>query len=290
DRGFAEGEGDRRAVVAVAQRAVDDVDDQRRVLGVDGDVVAAGAAEVEGDVGVAAGRDRDRAGAGEVVVGREGGGVDQRVGGDGQAADDAAGCRNVAGVKADRGFAEGEGDRRAVVAVAQRAVDDVDDQRRVLGVDGDVVAAGAAEVEGDVGVAAGRDRDRAGAGEVVVGREGGGVDQRVGGDGQAADDAAGCRNVAGVKADRGFAEGEGDRRAVVAVAQRAVDDVDDQRRVLGVDGGVVAAGATEAEGDVGVAAGRDRDRAGAGEVVVGREGGGVDQRVGGDGQAADDAA
>ena len=65
-----------------------------------------------------------------------------------------------ASVKRARRLAEGEGHNRAGVAVAQRAVDDVDRDGRILGVDRDGVRARAAQVEGRVGVAACRNRNR----------------------------------------------------------------------------------------------------------------------------------
>ena len=279
NRHLAEGEGDDRAVVAVAQRAVDDVDRHRRVLRVDRDSVGAWAAEVEGRVGVAARRYRHRAGAGEAVVRGEGRRVDQRVGGGGEAGNRAVRRRDVARSKANRHLAEGEGDDRAVVAVAQRAVDDVDCHRRVLRVDRDSVGAWAAEVEGRVGVAARRYRHRAGAGEAVIRREGRrvGLTRRVANQilCQAGHGAVRRRNVARSKANRHLAEGEGHDRAVVAVAERAVDNVDCHRRVLRVDRDSVGAWAAEVEGRVGVAARRYRHRAGAGEAVVRREGRGV---------------
>src|SRR5207248_1944191 len=121
---------------------------------------------------------------------------------------------------------------RAVVAVIERAVDDVDRQRRIVEVGAEGGGARAAEVEDRVGVAAGGDRNRAGAGEAVIRGEGRGVDQRVRRGGQAADGAVGRGDVGGLEANRRLAEGEGDNRAVVAVIERAVDDVDRQRRIV----------------------------------------------------------
>ncbi len=99
----------------------------------------------------------DRAAAGEAVIGGEGRGVDQRV-------RQAAKPLTAVACRADVGG--GEADRRPPMKVTIEllcsllsAVDDVDGQRRVLGVDGDGIRPGAAEVERGVGVAAGGFRD-----------------------------------------------------------------------------------------------------------------------------------
>ena len=167
-------EGDDRAVVAVAERPVDDVDGHQPLVSISS--VGAGVAEVEGGVGVVARRHRHRAGAGEAVVGREGRRVDQRVGSAAMPPIAPFVAVVMASVKPTGTSLKLKNDRAAASPLRERLVDDVDGHRRVLQVDRDSVGAGAAEVEGGVGVALRRHRHRAGAAEAVVGRKGCRVD------------------------------------------------------------------------------------------------------------------
>src|SRR5207244_5049094 len=117
------------------------------------------------------------------------------------------------------------------------------------------------------GVAVGGDRNRACASEGRHGRggRGGSSDVRCGG--LAGDGAVGRGDVGGGEANRRLAEGEGDDRIVVAVAERAVDDVDGDGRILGrsEEGGVGGAGEVECGGGVAGAVGGSG--AGCGEGV-----------------------
>src|SRR6202008_1607805 len=117
---------------------VEDGDGRGRVLGGDGAGVGAGAAAVAGGIGVAGRRHRDRALAGVAVIGGGSRGVVGAID-PGEIGERARGGGDVGGVEAGGVLAEGEGHVRAVVGVAQPAVDDVDRHGRVLGGYGDGV-------------------------------------------------------------------------------------------------------------------------------------------------------
>ena len=99
----------------------------------------------------------------------------------------------------------------------------------------DGVGSCAAQVEGRVGVAARRNRDRAGSGEAVSRGDRRGVMRGVDLAQRAADQREAGRDLDvgfGEAGARRLAEREGHHRAGVAVVQRAVDDVDRDGRVL----------------------------------------------------------
>ena len=314
-----------------------------RGLGVDGDSVAAGAARVTGSIGVAAILHRHAGGAGETLSRGKGRGPHFRIAGAlYQVADGATAHGQVGRGKADRHFAEGEGDARDLVGHVQGGIHDVDHHARTLGVDtvtlgighggavarrvgggdlgvnhlvpighqvatrhidaeslvgqylageglaidgqgdgvalfhvaahgtghgdvllglgrvdhvvrgdvaiqgdagarglgvdGDSVAAGAARVTGSIGVAAILHRHAGGAGETLSRGKGRGPHFRIAGAlYQVADGATAHGQVGRGKADRHFAEGEGDARDLVGHVQGGIHDVDHHARTLGVD-------------------------------------------------------
>ena len=121
-----------------------------------------------------------------------------------------------------------------------------------MGVNEGGVAAGGAEVAGDIGVAAGRHGDGGGVLDVGVRGEGGRPDQRIGGGGEATEAALGRSDVAQRKALRRFIEGEGHAAGFTGL-EGGGGDVDGHRGGGGVVGkGQCRAGRRDVAGRVGL--------------------------------------
>nr|GEU28339.1 hypothetical protein [Tanacetum cinerariifolium] len=248
--------GDRRQPAGAAVGAADAIVGREHHAGaarggrhrVDGNCRAAGAgADIAGRIGQHAGRHADHAVAGsQAGIGREGGGVHQRVGGGGKIGEAAVSGRDVGLRETDRrlGKAKRDGGR---VACLEAVGAGADGQQRRLGVDADRwCAAARAQVAGHVGVQAVGQGDACCAGQARQRREHHRVHERVGGGREAAQGAAAGHQVADGEAGRRFAEGQADHgRLAGAQAGGAAGDGDRGRDDVelvgaGSDGAVVA--------------------------------------------------